>query len=284
MDILCAIYGYIMVSILNQNEDIFELVLDDKVVLTHDTNRYRFRLPNENDVLGLPIGKHLSLITLNMEGEQVSRSYTPVSTDKNPGYVDFVIKIYKKNQHPDFPDGGFMSQKVDELNIGESFKFKGPNGRLEYLGNGEFAIKQLKSQGGEILTKRYKNIGMIAGGSGITPMIPIIRSILGDENDSTNIHLLFANKTEEDIILRDKLENRQEEFSHQYKYFYTISESNDNWTGYTGHINTKMLDETMPQNTDDTLILLCGPPKMISEAAKPSLEELNYSKENIFTF
>jgi len=284
MDISCAIYAYIMVSILNQNEDIFELVLDDKVVLTHDTNRYRFRLPNENDVLGLPIGKHLSLITLNMEGEQVSRSYTPVSTDKNPGYVDFVIKIYKKNQHPDFPDGGFMSQKIDELNIGESFKFKGPNGRLEYLGNGEFAIKQLKSQGGEIFTKRYKNIGMIAGGSGITPMIPIIRSILGDENDSTNIHLLFANKTEEDIILRDKLENRQEEFSHQYKYFYTISESNDNWTGYTGHINTKMLDETMPQNTDDTLILLCGPPKMISEAAKPSLEELNYSKENIFTF
>ena len=277
-------YSYIMVSILKQNEDIFELVLDDKVVLTHDTNRYRFRLPNENDVLGLPIGKHLSLIALNKESEQVSRSYTPVSTDKNQGYVDFVIKIYKKNQHPDFPDGGFMSQKVDELNIGESFKFKGPNGRLEYLGNGEFAIKQLKSQGGEILTKRYKNIGMIAGGSGITPMIPIIRSILGDENDSTNIHLLFANKTEEDIILRDKLENRHEEFSHQYKYFYTISESNDNWTGYTGHINTKMLNETMPQNTDDTLILLCGPPKMISEAAKPSLEELNYSKENIFTF
>ena len=60
--------------------------------------------------------------------------------------------------------------------------------------------------------------------------------------------------------------------------------SNDNWTGYTGHINPKMLYETMPQNSDDTLILLCGPPKMISEAVKPGLEELKYSKENIFTF
>ena len=124
-----------MVSILNQNEDIFELVLDEKVILTHDTNRYRFKLPNENDVLGLPVGKHLSLIGLDNEGEQVSRSYTPVSTDSNKGYVDFVIKTYKKDQHPDFPDGGFMSQKVDALNIGETFKFKGPNGRLEYLGN-----------------------------------------------------------------------------------------------------------------------------------------------------
>ncbi len=155
---------------------------------------------------------------------------------------------------------------------------------MQYLGNGEFEIKQLKSQGGEIVRKQYKNIGMIAGGSGITPMIPIIRTILGNKDDSTQINLLFANKSEEDIILRDKLENRQEEFSHQYKYFYTISESNDDWTGYTGHINTKMLSETMPQNTDDTLILLCGPPKMISEAVKPALEELKYSKENIFTF
>ena len=269
---------------LTQNKDVFELVLDEKVKLTHDTTRYRFKLPNKEDVLGLPVGQHLSLISVDNEGEEKSRSYTPVSTDANKGYVDFVIKVYKKNQHPDFPDGGFMSQKIDELNIGESFKFKGPNGRLQYLGNGEFEIKQLKSQGGEIVRKQYKNIGMIAGGSGITPMIPIIRTILGNKDDSTQINLLFANKSEEDIILRDKLENRQEEFSHQYKYFYTISESNDDWTGYTGHINTKMLSETMPQNTDDTLILLCGPPKMISEAVKPALEELKYSKENIFTF
>tara|TARA_B100001057_G_scaffold218674_1_gene218837 strand:- start:289 stop:411 length:123 start_codon:yes stop_codon:yes gene_type:complete len=40
----------------------------------------------------------------------------------------------------------------------------------------------------------------------------------------------------------------------------------------------------MPSQADDTLILLCGPPKMISEAVKPSLEELNYLKDNIFTF
>ena len=273
-----------MVSILNQNEDIFELVLDEKVTLTHDTNRYRFKLPNENDVLGLPVGKHLSLIGLDNEGEQVSRSYTPVSTDNNKGYVDFVIKTYKKNQHPDFPDGGFMSQKIDALNIGETFKFKGPNGRLEYLGNGEFGIKQLKSQGGEIVKKRYNNIGMIAGGSGITPMIPIIRNILSDENDSTKINLLFANKNEEDIILRDKLENRHEEFSDQYKYFYTVDEPSENWNGFTGFINSKMITDTMPPPSDDTLILLCGPPKMISQAVKPTLEELNYPKETIFTF
>ena len=273
-----------MDTFLENNDDVFELELEDKVHLTPDTSRFRFKLPNNDDVLGLPVGKHLSLISENEDGEQVSRSYTPVSTDNNVGYVDFVIKIYKKNEHPDFPDGGFMSQKVDQLEIGDTFKFKGPNGRLNYMGNGAFSIKQLKSQGGELVTKNYKNIGMIAGGSGITPMIPIIRTVLGSESDTTQMNLLFANKKEEDIILRDKLENRQEEFSHQYKFFYTLDEPSDNWSGYKGFINSDMITETMPAPSDDTLILLCGPPKMISEAVKPTLEQLNYSKDSIFTF
>ncbi len=273
-----------MTKFLEKNEDIFELVLEEKVQLTPDTIRFRFKLPNSKDVLGLPVGKHLSLISENDEGEQVMRSYTPVSTDNNVGYVDFVIKIYKKNEHPDFPNGGFMSQKVDKLELGDTFKFKGPNGRLTYMGNGEFNIKQLKSQGGDLVTKNFKNIGMIAGGSGITPMIPIIRSILGNKSDMTQISLLFANKKEEDIILRDKLENRHEEFSHQYKYFYTVDNPSENWNGFTGYISPEMITETMPPPSDDTLILLCGPPKMISEAVKPGLEVLNYSQENIFTF
>ena len=273
-----------METVLDKNDDVFELELSDKVQLTPDTNRYRFKLPKDNDVLGLPVGKHLSLISENEDGEQVSRSYTPVSTDNNIGFVDFVIKVYKRNEHPDFPEGGFMSQKVDQLEIGETFKFKGPNGRLTYIGNGEFNIKQLKSQGGELITKNYKNIGMIAGGSGITPMIPIIRTVLSSETDNTQLNLLFANKKEEDIILRDKLENRQEEFSDQYRFFYTLDEPGDNWNGFSGFINSDMIKNTMPAPSEDTLILLCGPPKMISEAVKPSLEELDYSKENIFTF
>ena len=61
-------------------------------------------------------------------------------------------------------------------------------------------------------------------------------------------------------------------------------EASEKWNGFTGFINSEMIAETMPSQADDTLILLCGPPKMISEAVKPSLEELNYLKDNIFTF
>ena len=88
-----------MGNFLEQNEDIFELDLVEKVALTPDTSRFRFKLPNENDVLGLPVGKHLSLISEDENGEQVFRSYTPVSSDNDIGFVDFVVKIYRKNEY-----------------------------------------------------------------------------------------------------------------------------------------------------------------------------------------
>ena len=58
-----------METFLEKHEDIFELVLEEKVELTPDTSRFRFKLPNNNDVLGLPVGKHLSLISENEDGQ-----------------------------------------------------------------------------------------------------------------------------------------------------------------------------------------------------------------------
>jgi cytochrome-b5 reductase len=56
-------------------------------------------------VLGLPIGQHISLKFTDDEGKEVQRSYTPVSSNDEKGYVDFVIKVYFKNSHPRFPEG-----------------------------------------------------------------------------------------------------------------------------------------------------------------------------------
>ena len=265
-------------------DEIVELKLIEKVEVTHDTNRYRFGFPNEDDVLGLPTGKHIALTFEDENGEPVSRSYTPVSSDVDKGFVDFVIKVYRSNVHPDFPEGGVMSQKIDTLEIGDSFSFRGPNGRIEYMGDGVFNIKQLKSQGGEIIERKVKNVGMIAGGTGITPMIQIIRAVLRNENDPTKLSLLFANKEERDIILRDKLENPDRDFSDRFKVHYTLDKAEDGWSGFMGFIDEEMIINTMPQPRDDTLILLCGPPKMNSEAVKPALEALGYTADMIFNF
>lgn len=73
--------------------------------ISHDVRRFRFALPGKDHVLGLPVGQHISLKYTDAEGKDVQRSYTPVTSDDEKGYVDFVIKVYYKNSHPRFPEG-----------------------------------------------------------------------------------------------------------------------------------------------------------------------------------
>lgn len=70
----------------------YSLPLIQKDIISHDTRKFRFGLPTPNHVLGLPIGQHVHL-TAKIGEEVVIRSYTPVSSDDDQGYVDLVIKV-----------------------------------------------------------------------------------------------------------------------------------------------------------------------------------------------
>ena len=116
------------------------------------------------------------------------------------GHMDLLIKVYMPSS--DFPLGGKMSQYIENLKIGETLDFTGPKGRLEYKGCGSFKIDGIKKSD-PTRESHVTEIGMIAGGSGITPMWQIIQDVFQNcQNDKTKIHLLFANKTEGDILLR----------------------------------------------------------------------------------
>ena len=55
-------------------------------------HRYRFALPHPNDVLGLPIGQHIS-VSAEINGKEIMRSYTPTSSDDDLGHFDLLIKV-----------------------------------------------------------------------------------------------------------------------------------------------------------------------------------------------
>jgi len=97
----------------------------------------------------------------------VARKYTPISEVTQRGYVDFLIKVYRANVHPKFPEGGKMSQHVETLQLGDTLLLEGPSGKLQYEGFGKFNIKKR----GEL--KKMK-IGCISGGTGITPCYQVI--------------------------------------------------------------------------------------------------------------
>lgn len=73
----------------------YSLPLIKKDILSHDTRKFRFALPTSDHILGLPIGQHVHL-TVKIGDEVVIRSYTPVSSDDDHGYVDLVIKVNNK--------------------------------------------------------------------------------------------------------------------------------------------------------------------------------------------
>jgi NAD(P)H-flavin reductase len=114
-----------------------ELKLAKKIKITHDTYIFRFSFPDPDWTFGLPIGGHV-VFTANIptkenpQGELISRKYTPTTVVTNTGYVDFVIKIYRKNVHPRFPDGGLMTQYLESLEPGATMLMEGPMGRLAY--------------------------------------------------------------------------------------------------------------------------------------------------------
>ncbi|XP_029902156.1 NADH-cytochrome b5 reductase 3 [Myripristis murdjan] len=259
----------------------YALRLIDKQIVSHDTRRFRFALPSPEHVLGLPIGQHIYL-SARIDGALVVRPYTPVSSDDDKGYVDLVIKVYFKGVNPKFPEGGKMSQYLESLKINDTIDFRGPSGLLVYKGKGAFAIQADKKSPPVI--KKAKQLGMIAGGTGITPMLQIITAVMKDPKDPTVCHLLFANQTEKDILLRPELEEIAATHPDRFKLWFTLDRAPDDWEYSQGFISEDMVRDHLPPPSDDTLIVMCGPPPMIQFACNPNLDKVGHSNSRRFTF
>lgn len=96
-----------------------------------------------------------------------------------------------------------MSEHLKNFRPGiDSIVMKGPKGKLGYLGNSMFSVRR----SGVTNQIRLRHVGMIAGGSGITPMFQIIQAVANDSNEKLKITLVFANKSEMDIILKNPLD------------------------------------------------------------------------------
>lgn len=272
----------------------------DIVELSHDTKRFRLSLGSKTTLLGLPVGKHLALCLPNPEkclksgswnGKEdpdkgkpdVDRKYTPVTGNETPGYVDLVIKIYRPGvvKMPDgkevkWEDGGKCSLFLDSKKPGDYVDVIGPLGVNEYLGRGMFKLP------GRTIT--VKQVGMLAGGTGITPMLQVVQASFRDASDTTVFSLIYANKTEDDILCRDLLDDLARNSKGRFKLFYTLDFPPPNWKGKTGFITEQMIKECLPPVSDDALVLMCGPPPMVEYACKKNLEALGFDKKQMVAF
>lgn len=233
-----------------------KLPLAEIRTLTHNTKLFRFALPHPDQQLGLPVGQHISLRGSLPDGEEVMRAYTPISDINQRGFVDFVIKLY--------PDGK-MSRVLSAMKVGDTIDVKGPKGRFRYQPH----------------TKRA--IGMVAGGSGITPMYQVAQAILKDPHDTTQLSLIFGNVAEEDILMRDELDALADRYPN-FKVFHVLNNPpKKGWKGGSGFITQAMIKEHLPPPGDNVIILRCGPSPM-NKAMEAHLDALAYSQDMQFQF
>ncbi|KAL1925730.1 uncharacterized protein VTP21DRAFT_613 [Calcarisporiella thermophila] len=257
------------------------VTLVKKEDITWNTRRFTFKLPEERTQLGLPVGKHIQL-GIHFKDRMVVRPYTPVrpvTPEDDDGTFDCIIKIYMPNIDPKFPPGGILTNALDSLDIGDAVEVKGPEGGIEYLGNGRY-----KTEGEE---KHFDVLSLVAGGTGITPIYQLVHRVLKDQKDRTMLSLIFANTSVNDILCREELDAIQKDYPSRIKIWYTVSEKPKNieWKYDIGHVTKSMMKEHLFEPSERHGAFVCGPPAMIDKSVLPMLEELGYEQEkNLFSF
>lgn len=200
--------------------DVFqEFELKEKTVISHNVAIYRFNLPTPTSILGLPIGQHISIGAAIAQPDgstkEIVRSYTPISGDHQPGYFDLLIKSY--------PTGN-ISKHMAGLAVGQTIRVKGPKGAFVYTPN------------------MVRHFGMIAGGTGITPMLQVLRAIIRGRaaGDRTEVDLIFANVTPQDILLKEDLDALAAE-DKGFRVHYVLDKPPAGWTGGVGYVTADMI-------------------------------------------
>jgi len=228
-----------------------EFPLAKKIIISPNTALYRFALPKPDDVLGLPIGQHIS-VSAEIAGKVITRSYTPTSSDDDKGHFDLVVKAYEK---------GNISKYLSLLKIGDNVRVKGPKGQFNYT------------------PSLSRELGMICGGTGITPMLQIIRAALKNPLDLTKLSLIYANVTFDDILLKAELDELAAQYPKRFSVYYVLNTPPEGWTGGVGFVSKETIEQHLPPTDKNIKVLLCGPPPMMG-AMKKHLAELNYPAPN----
>ena len=182
-------------------------------------------------------GQYLSVI-LEIDGKEVRRSYSLCTSpflDPHPGIT---VKRVEK---------GLVSNYLnDQIRPGKTLQVMKP------MGN--FTI--------DFHSKNTRQFVMIAGGSGITPVMAIAKSVLVNEPLS-RVDILFCSRSEDQIIFRSELERLSESHGDRFQVSHRLSRPTSAWTGEKGRMDHTALSrylDAIQQNTHQPVhYFLCGP-------------------------
>ena len=162
-----------------------------------------------------------------------------------------------------------MSIGFAELQVGDAIELKGPIGHFTWNRQGTVLLDGIK--------KRVQEMGMVCAGTGITPILQVVRGVLEDESENdTKLSVLSINRYVEDILCREELDQLAAQYPAQLRVHYSLTGNRVpcDWPYSTGRVSGEMLKNHLPQAGEGKMMCICGPPGMeqqIKGKHEPSL-------------
>ena len=185
-------------------------------------------------------GQHVDVRLTAPDGYQAQRSYSIASAPEDDRLALLVERL---------EDGEVSPYLADELRAGDMLELRGPIG-------GWFTWKA--QEGGPLL--------LVAGGSGVVPLMAMIRHKAAEGSDA-QVRLLLSSRSSEDVVFREELDRLSAEDG-TLEVAHTLTRSRpEDWTGYARRIDREMLAEVAPSPEEEPLVFVCGPTPLVERVA-----------------
>jgi propane monooxygenase reductase subunit len=213
--------------------------------LTHDIRRLELEVSDPADFSFLP-GQYVDIWVPDSGDPPARRSFSMANLPGD-GRIELIVKRY--------PEGRFSSLLDGGIAVGDELRFTGPYGAFH-----------LRSNGRPIL--------MVAGGSGMAPILSLLRALAAGGSDR-QVRFFYGARTERDLFHGEEIAALGESLP-DFDYVPVLSESGE---GFVHEAACRLLAEgTM----DDPEIYMCGPPPMIDAMLEQATEVHGIDEQRIF--
>jgi len=233
----------------------FRAEVERIIELTYDIKLLRLKLVEPKQI-SFKAGQYVQLYTNPYNGvkDSISRAYSIASPIYEKNYVELMVRL--------IPEGFCTTWVHQYLNEKEIVKFIGPMGDF-YLRDGK----------GEII--------MVAGGSGMAPMVSILEDI-ANRKIERKVTYFFGAVTKKDLFYTKEMANLQKRIEN-FKFVPALSQpaAEDNWQGETGLITETLEKYLKDKDTSKIQGYLCGSPGMVN-ACIDVFKKYGVNSDNIF--
>lgn len=237
--------------------DFHKIKISDVYKETKDTVVVEFDIPEAlQNSFSFKQGQHLTLRKI-INGEDVRRSYSLCTSPLDKKWKVAIKQI---------PGGVFSNYANNDLKLGDELEIGEPAGNF-YI---------------DIDSESSRNHLAFAAGSGITPMLSIIKTHLLSEPNST-FKLFYVNRTVKSIIFKEEIEQLKNQFFGRFQVFYFLTKERRDIPLLNGRFNSEKLQaltKTFIDVPDTHSCFICGPQDMIF-LIRDELESAGLSKDKI---